>query len=183
MDELARRGIRLPRGVTVCPENAGGVHSEWSEPGKRDEGRVLLYLHGGGYCICSLDTHRGLVARLALTSRSMALAAAYRLAPENPFPAALADSLTAYRWLLEHGYPSKQIAIGGDSAGGGLTLILAGGLRMSVRVVGDARQFGISFDNYVFAPFRSPVHRLLNRLINHVGVEPAPGLDGARPED
>ena len=122
MDELARRGIRLPRGVTVCPENAGGVHSEWSEPGKRDEGRVLLYLHGGGYCICSLDTHRGLVARLALASRSMALAAAYRLAPENPFPAALADSLTAYRWLLEHGYPSKQIAIGGDSAGGGLTL-------------------------------------------------------------
>lgn len=122
MDALARRGIRLPRGVCVCQENAGGVHSEWTEPEIRDEGRVLLYLHGGGYCICSLDTHRGLVARLALAGQATALAPAYRLAPENPFPAALADSLSAYRWLLEQGYASKQIAIGGDSAGGGLAL-------------------------------------------------------------
>jgi monoterpene epsilon-lactone hydrolase len=129
LDELARRGIRLPRGVTVCQETAGGVHSEWVEPFERDEGRVLLYLHGGGYCICSLDTHRGLVARLALASRALALTPAYRLAPENPYPAALEDALASYRWLLRQGYSPRQIAIGGDSAGGGLTLATTLSLR------------------------------------------------------
>ena len=125
MDELARRGIRLPKGVTVCTDQAGGVHAKWVEPSGTDTQRVILYLHGGGYCICSPDTHRGLAARLALASNARVLLPAYRLAPENPFPAALEDALAAYRWLLAQGIPAQQIAVGGDSAGGGLTLATA----------------------------------------------------------
>jgi len=133
MDELARRGIRLPKGVTVCTESASGVYSEWIEPLPVPKERVLLYLHGGGYCICSLDTHRGLVSRLALASEARALTPAYRLAPENPFPAALEDALASYRWLLKEGISADRIAIGGDSAGGGLTLATA----ISLREAGD----------------------------------------------
>jgi epsilon-lactone hydrolase len=131
MDELARRGIRLPRGVTACGEQAGAVHSEWVEPSGTNTQRVILYLHGGGYCICLIDTHRGLASQLALASGARVLLPAYRLAPENPFPAALEDALAVYRWLLRQGIPAKQIAIGGDSAGGGLTLATAISLRDS----------------------------------------------------
>ncbi len=129
LDILARRGIRLPRSVTVCNESANGVHCEWVEPQRLPEERVLLYLHGGGYCICSLDTHRGLVSRLALAAEARALVPAYRLAPENPFPAALEDALTCYRWLIKAGIPPDRIAIGGDSAGGGLAVSTAISLR------------------------------------------------------
>jgi acetyl esterase/lipase len=129
MDEIARRGIRLPKGVTVRTVQAGGVHAEWIEPVGIETNAAILYLHGGGYCICSLDTHRGLAARLALASGIPVLLIAYRLAPEHPFPAALEDTLAAYRWLLGQGFSPKHIAIGGDSAGGGLTLACAVSLR------------------------------------------------------
>ena len=122
LNELARRGIRLPRGVSVRTVQAGGVHAEWIEPIGMEPKKTILYLHGGGYCICSLDTHRGLASRVALAGRANVLIIDYRLAPEHPFPAALDDTLTAYRWLLAQGIPADQIIVGGDSAGGGLTL-------------------------------------------------------------
>jgi len=128
-DELAHRGIRLPKGVTAHTVQADGVPAEWLEPAGLDGQKVILYLHGGGYCLCSIDTHRGLAARLALACRSRVLIIAYRLAPENPFPAALEDALIAYRWLIRQGISARQIAIGGDSAGGGLTLSTAVKLR------------------------------------------------------
>src|SRR5512143_3270638 len=115
MDELARRGIRIPKGVTVRTVQAGGVHAEWIEPADMDPHRTILYLHGGGYCICSLDTHRGLAARLALAARARLLIIDYRLAPEHPFPAALEDALAAYHWLQAKGISERQIVIGGDS--------------------------------------------------------------------
>jgi monoterpene epsilon-lactone hydrolase len=129
MDVLARRGIRIPREVTVQTVQAGGIHAEWIKPANSDPQRVILYLHGGGYCICSLDTHRGLAARIAMASQARLLSIDYRLAPENPYPAALEDALAAYRWLLAQDIPAKQIAVGGDSAGGGLTLATAVCLR------------------------------------------------------
>ncbi len=129
MDELARRGIRLPKGVAIRTVQVSSVHSEWIEPVGVEPLKTILYFHGGGYCICSLDTHRGLVSRIALASRSRVLNIDYRLAPENPFPAALKDALTAYRWLLEQGVPPNKIIIGGDSAGGGLALATAISLR------------------------------------------------------
>ncbi len=129
MDELARRGIRLPRNVIECSDQANGVHAKWIEIKEQPTSRVILYLHGGGYCICSVDTHRGLAGSLALASDARVLLPAYRLAPEHPFPAALEDALAAYRWLLQQGIPARQITIGGDSAGGGLTLATAISLR------------------------------------------------------
>ena len=129
LDGIARRGIRLPKGVTVRGLQAGGIHAEWIEALGVASQNAILYLHGGGYCSCSLDTHRGLAARLALASGARVLVIAYHLAPEFPFPAALEDALGAYRWLLGQGLPPENIAIAGDSAGGGLTLACALSLR------------------------------------------------------
>jgi len=83
---------------------------------------TLLYLHGGGYVIGSLITHRGLIANLARATAGHVLAIDYRLAPEHPFPAAVDDAVCAYRWLLESNCDQRSIVIAGDSAGGGLTV-------------------------------------------------------------
>ncbi len=122
MDAAARRGIRIPRGIAVRPVAAGGVPAEWLEPDKADTGPIILFLHGGGYVICSPTTHRGLAARIALASSCNLLLIGYRLAPEHPFPAALDDALAAWHYLLDQGFSPHQIVIGGDSAGGGLAL-------------------------------------------------------------
>jgi acetyl esterase/lipase len=99
---------------------AGGVPAEWIwAPGAQDD-RVLLYFHGGGYVIGSMRTHRVMLSRIARAAGIKVLGLDYRLAPENPFPAPVEDALTAYRWLLAHGYSPRNIALGGDSAGGGL---------------------------------------------------------------
>ena len=98
-----------------------GVPCEWtSVPGVRDD-QVLLYLHGGGYAIGSVSTHRGLVTNLSRAGGLRCLSVDYRLAPEHPHPAAVDDATAAYRFLLEQGHAPERLAIAGDSAGGGLT--------------------------------------------------------------
>lgn len=87
---------------------------------------ALLYLHGGGYIVCSPRTHRPITSRLSADCRVPVFVPHYRLAPEHPFPAPLEDALDAYRWLLEEGYPADRIVIAGDSAGGHLAAVLAG---------------------------------------------------------
>ncbi len=129
LEELGRRGFRLPREILVRSVQARGVHAEWVESARHKTARVLLYLHGGGYCLCSPGTHRGLAARLAMAAQARVLLVDYRLAPEYPFPAALDDARAAYTWLLETGITPGHIVIGGDSAGGGLTLATAIRLR------------------------------------------------------
>lgn len=129
MDAAARRGIRVPRSVTVRSVAAGSVPAEWLEPEGADPARVILYLHGGAYVICSPTTHRGLAGRIAQAANCRLLLIDYRLAPEHPFPAALDDAQAAYRYLLDQGFDPGHIAIGGDSAGGGLTLATALSLR------------------------------------------------------
>ncbi|MFP6598949.1 MAG: alpha/beta hydrolase [Deltaproteobacteria bacterium] len=111
----------LPEGVTTETVLAGGVKAEWVSAAGADEFRVLLYLHGGGYCIGSIDTHRAMVASLSEASGMKALALDYRLAPEHPHPAAVDDAVAAYRWLLANSVAPERIAIAGDSAGGGLS--------------------------------------------------------------
>jgi acetyl esterase/lipase len=128
-DAAARRSIRVPRGVCLQTVAANGVPSDWLEPDNAFPGRAILYLHGGAYVIGSPTTHRGLAGNIAQVSRARLLLIDYRLAPEHPFPAALDDALAAYRWLLGKGYSPEHIAIGGDSAGGGLTLATALSLR------------------------------------------------------
>jgi monoterpene epsilon-lactone hydrolase len=129
IDAAARRAIRVPRGVCLSTVSANGVPSDWLEPDEAVSGRAILYLHGGAYVICSPTTHRGLAGNIAQASRARGLLIDYRLAPENPFPAALEDALAGYRWLLDKRYSAEHIAIGGDSAGGGLTLATALSLR------------------------------------------------------
>jgi acetyl esterase/lipase len=108
--------------VTCEPVSAGGVKAEWIIAKNASPDRVIMYLHGGGYVMGSIDTHRELVARLSRATQARVLALEYRLAPENPFPAAVDDSLAAYRWLLAQGCKPNKIVIAGDSAGGGLTV-------------------------------------------------------------
>jgi acetyl esterase/lipase len=86
---------------------------------------VLLYLHGGGFVLGSPHSHRGLISRLAEATGAVVYAPHYRLAPEHPYPAAQDDCVACYRALLEQGISARRIVIGGDSAGGALTLALA----------------------------------------------------------
>jgi monoterpene epsilon-lactone hydrolase len=118
-----------PEGVTYEPVDAGGVAAEWAIPAPPAPGRVLLYLHGGGYSAGSIASHRNLVGHLAKAAGVRGLSVEYRLAPEHPFPAGLDDAVTAFSWLLTEGYEPHHIGIGGDSAGGGLALATALALR------------------------------------------------------
>ncbi|MBF6482262.1 alpha/beta hydrolase fold domain-containing protein, partial [Nocardia cyriacigeorgica] len=87
---------------------------------------AVLYLHGGGYAVGSLATHRSLTARLAHETDCAVYSLDYRLAPEHPFPAGLDDAEAAFLELVDaHGYSPDQIAISGDSAGGGLAMATA----------------------------------------------------------
>ena len=104
--------------------NAGGVTAEWVTAEGASESRVVLYLHGGGYIIGSPRTHRPMLAELSQASKARVLALDYRLAPEHPFPAPVEDAVASYRWLLNEGYDPARIAVGGDSAGGGLTVAM-----------------------------------------------------------
>ena len=106
-----------------------GVPGEWSIVRGKDVSRALLYLHGGGYCSGSIVSHRRMVTEAGRAAGVRTLAIGYRLAPEHPFPAALDDALTAWRFLGDHGITAAHIAIGGDSAGGGLTVALVNRLR------------------------------------------------------
>jgi epsilon-lactone hydrolase len=120
-EERAAKAALLP-GTEFEPVVAGRVPCEWvTAPGVAAD-RVILHLHGGGYTMGSCRTARILAPRLGAASGSRVLTVDYRLAPEHPFPAAVQDAVSAYRWLLESGYPPEKIAIAGDSAGGGLAL-------------------------------------------------------------
>jgi monoterpene epsilon-lactone hydrolase len=122
---------RVATDVTCEPVDAGGVPAEWIAAPGAVKDRVILYLHGGGYVIGSINTHRAMIARIARASNARALAIDYRLAPEHPFPAAVDDATRAYKWLLAQGYKPQKIVIAGDSAGGGLTLATLIALRDS----------------------------------------------------
>jgi monoterpene epsilon-lactone hydrolase len=119
----------LLKGSRFSPADAGGIASEWMDMPEIDKSRVFLLLHGGGYNNGSPRTHRKMAAMLSRAANGRVLTPDYRLAPEHPFPAAVKDALTAYGWLLKQGFPESQIVVGGDSAGGGLTLSLLLALR------------------------------------------------------
>ena len=109
--------------------DAGGVPAEWVSAPGCDTGRAILYLHGGGYAIGSLNTHRRLAYDISAASAAKVLLIDYRLAPEHPFPAAVDDAAAAWRWLLQQGFSASRLAIAGDSAGGGLTIATLVNLR------------------------------------------------------
>lgn len=119
----------LAPGSEVVTAIADGVPVEWVSTTAADERKVMLYLHGGGYVIGSAATHRSLASRLSAACAARVLVVDYRLAPEHPFPAAVDDALTVYRWALAQGVAAEQMAIAGDSAGGGLVLALLVAIR------------------------------------------------------
>jgi acetyl esterase/lipase len=115
--------------VKLAWVNFDGVGGEWSTvPGSSDE-RVLMFFHGGGYCSGSILSHRRMATEAGRAARMRTLAIGYRLAPEHPFPAAFDDALTAWQFLKQEGFAASHIAIGGDSAGAGLTVALINRLR------------------------------------------------------
>ncbi len=131
IDEFRRRTAaadrlmaRLHGGPAALAVDAGGVSAEWIDPPAQPPQGVLLYLHGGGWCVHLPRSYRRHAGELARRSRLRVLLPDYRLAPEHPHPAALDDCVAAYRWLLDQGYAPRQIAVAGDSAGGNLTLAL-----------------------------------------------------------
>jgi len=129
------RQYKLPADVGVEPVSANGVKAEWTTTPDADRAKAILYLHGGGYVIGSLDSHRHVAAEAGRAARARTLAIDYRLAPEHPFPAAVEDALAAYRFLLAGGVKPGGITIAGDSAGGGLVVAAM----LAIRDAGLAR--------------------------------------------
>ena len=115
----------VPDDVSVTDVDAGGVPAHWLSAPGTDPGRVLLFMHGGGYELGSVRSDGELAARLGRASGMRVLFPEYRLAPEHPFPAAIDDVLTAWRWLrADQDLSAPSIAVAGDSAGGGLATAL-----------------------------------------------------------
>ena len=119
----------VPADVKREPVTAGGVKAEWlTAPGAAAD-RAVLYLHGGGYVIGSINTHRALGASVSRAAKARVLVIDYRLAPEHPHPAAVDDAVSAYQWLLQQGISPNRITLAGDSAGGGLVVATLVALR------------------------------------------------------
>jgi acetyl esterase/lipase len=120
---------KLPEEILVEKVSIDKLNAEWVYTAEANEGKVILYLHGGGYVTGSAGTHRMLCASLTQKVKAKIFFPEYRLAPEYPFPAALEDATSAYRWLLAQGFEAENIVIAGDSAGGGLSLATIQALR------------------------------------------------------
>jgi acetyl esterase/lipase len=118
-----------PDDITWEAHDAGGVHAEWVTPDDVEAGRVVVYLHGGGYATGSAEGFRSLSSHLARATRARVLAVDYRLAPEHPYPAALDDAIAAYGHVLSSGHAPEHITLVGDSSGGGLVLATLVALR------------------------------------------------------
>jgi acetyl esterase/lipase len=116
-DDIKLEGVEL-----------NGFSAEWSLAPGSDASRVLLFFHGGGYCSGSIVSHRRLATEAGRAAGTRTLAVGYHLAPENPFPAALNDAIAAWRFLRAQGIDAEHIAVGGDSAGAGLTVALINAL-------------------------------------------------------
>jgi acetyl esterase/lipase len=132
--KTAQRTNRIPKGVDVERFAIEGIPSAWITPADAVKDKVILHLHGGGYVLGGIDSSLMMCILMAQTLKMKVLLPEYRLAPENPFPAAVDDAVKIYRWLLAQGYASKNIIVSGDSAGGGLSLATV----LSLRDVGDA---------------------------------------------
>ena len=114
-----------PRGVAYEDAAIDGIPALWVRPVSHRPDLLLICFHGGGYVTGSIASHRKMFGHIAVAAKASALIVEYRRAPENPYPAAVEDALTVYRWALGSGLKAKNIAFIGDSAGGGLAVALA----------------------------------------------------------
>ncbi|MHA2037048.1 MAG: alpha/beta hydrolase [Promethearchaeota archaeon] len=116
------RGKEIPKDVHIERITIGSIPAEWISVSEAKEDEVYLRLFGGGYMMGTLESRRIISYHLSRVTHLRCLNIEYRLAPEYPFPAALEDSIASYKWLLSEGFDPKKIVIGGESAGGGLTV-------------------------------------------------------------
>jgi len=183
---MAEMPIRpAPKRIRVETVDLDGVPAELLSPRGANENRALLYIHGGGFVAGVPANHRPLTWRLAEGVGVPVYAIDYRLAPEHPFPAALDDCVTAYRALLAKGLSAEHIAIGGDSAGGNLTLVTALKLKalglplpaalVCLSPVTDHEGFESRTDNIK----RDAMFDI--RMVNSVSPLYCPGVDPADP--
>lgn len=124
MQKYIEGRARLPPGTRHWEDQLGGVPSHWFRSAGGEGRGVLLYLHGGAFVVETPRAHGAFVAELAGRCGMMGVMPSYRLAPEEPFPAAVEDAMACYRALLHLGYAAGDIVVAGDSAGGNLTLVL-----------------------------------------------------------
>ena len=122
--QAAGAAIPLPDGTVCEAVDAGGVPAEWISLGSPRKENVFLFIHGGAYYRGSAAASRSTAARISAAAGMRCLSINYRLAPEHVFPAAMDDTFTSYKWLLEQGVTHDKIIVGGISAGGGLALAL-----------------------------------------------------------
>ena len=169
IDEV-RRGMesltklsRLPSKTKVEKITLNSISAEWVYAYEAHEDRIILYLHGGGYNVCSPNTHRELAARISKASGAKVILPDYRLAPEHPFPSALEDATSAYHWLLDTGFIGANIAIAGDSAGGGLSIATA----ISLRDAGEPSPASIA----CISPW-TDLEMSGNSIKTHAGIDP-----------
>jgi monoterpene epsilon-lactone hydrolase len=158
MDTVGELGS-LPPGCVKTDVDLGGMPAELLTPEGSDATRAILYLHGGGYCVGSPRSHRPMVGWLAEEAGVPALVPDYRMGPEDPFPAAIDDGVKAYRHLLDRGIAPGRIVIAGDSAGGGLTVATALGIRAAglpqpaglfcISPWADLRQTGLAYERLI----------------------------------
>lgn len=125
-----------PIGIDTDPVNIKGITAEWVKPThKHDKRHIILYCHGGGYTCGSLKYARIIASKLATNAGMAVMSFAYRLAPENPYPAALEDALTVWNYIMMLGYGAREVILVGDSAGGNLALELALKLKSQGRLL------------------------------------------------
>lgn len=129
MNNLDTLNLRLDKGFVREDFTISDLPCQWIKNDQWDKRRIILYLHGGGFCMRTPAMHGQLLGRICRETSAIGLMVDYRLAPEHPYPAAIDDTCQAYEWLLTQGYDPKQIVVAGDSAGGTLTMHLLVKLR------------------------------------------------------
>ena len=140
---LVDRIAPVESGLSIKAVSLSACDAEWVQPHGVATDRHVLYIPGGAFCVRTPAMHRALAGRIAKTANARALIVFYRLAPEHPYPCALQDCINAYESLLAQGIPEDRIVVGGDSAGGNLTLALLLALRDRHRAL-PAAAFAIS---------------------------------------
>ncbi len=123
VERLDTRFIKVAPDIRATPVQADNVPAHWIEVPESTTKRVILYLHGGGFCLRGPNLYSNFLARLCRQTQAKGLLLDYRLTPEHPYPAAVEDCLAGYRWLLKQGHDPGDVIIAGDSAGGCLSLV------------------------------------------------------------
>jgi monoterpene epsilon-lactone hydrolase len=189
-DFFDRMGADLPmpeEPLKILRIQAGGVPALEITPPDALPDKVLIYFHGGGYLSGSPASHRHLVAKLAVETRLKTLLVDYRLAPEAPFPAAVEDADAVYQHVLNAGIRARDIVIAGDSAGGGLCLLLMLQLKAAGRPLPAAAALLSPWVDLTCSGESFQTNAGLDLLISHAGMSQAAkiflagGIDAADP--